>query len=807
MLTILKIKISSLIKSIAIILFYTVLNLYPHISISSIPEPNERCQDVNIEAIYLHLNKSVYVPGEQIWFKGYIYDLDSRLPSTQTNNCFVQLFDEIGNEVYNGIFFVREGNFRGNIKIDLTLKEGRYSLRASTSGMKNFKDDLSYVTDIQVLTSDRTKETIALQDQPEMELVPDQGRITTGIKNGVAVKVSDVQGSVMTFLKGELLDESGKQVTSFKPNEKGIGRFEFVPMKGKKYRAVVHLVNGDKLTGEISPVGGAVGMSINNILEECIIIEISIINKKHTNSTYVLEVSNGLDSKRIQIGMNPGTRKKQFSISRKDIFPGFNNVTLTQNGKTVLERILFNKHNLKLGQEPKVSFVKRENDSLVFRVSMEKSEGIDYELSISVLPSITRAVHHKEDIFSALSLQPFLKERLYMGKGYFNGMDRKKLYNIDLALNAYGKAKKSLKLFLEKPESSYRKAFKLAGKVQGKNSKMASGIILHPTKMQGTMFIPTDENGNFSSNGILVEKGEKLKVTALDQKGKPMAMPLYMNLMIEKFDRRIVHKWIKLFEETKPNDETAPIKQPIHFKKLINKKVEILEEVVLKTEKKPEEETNSSTIQIPFFVKENSIKITKEMVRDFTTIADYILTNSKFTVVDNRPIGGGISINSRLPNSINFDSSVPVFIDDLQLIDLGILSTLTMGEVDTIYIDRIGHGLGLRGGSGGSIRIYTKKIPLDLTVEKSEYMEFAVDRGFENIQDYSNPGYSSFMSPTFLYYGTVDWKPSVTIKSSMDTYIKVPYTGAGELKFIIEGMGKNGNLVSADTTVEIKENF
>ena len=38
------------------------------------------------ETLYLHLNKTTYLSGEEIWFKGYAYDQKNQLTSKATTN-------------------------------------------------------------------------------------------------------------------------------------------------------------------------------------------------------------------------------------------------------------------------------------------------------------------------------------------------------------------------------------------------------------------------------------------------------------------------------------------------------------------------------------------------------------------------------------------------------------------------------------------------------------------------------------------------------------------------------------------------
>ncbi|MCB0382960.1 MAG: hypothetical protein KDD05_06585, partial [Psychroserpens sp.] len=50
------------------------------------------------ENIYLHLNKTVFILEETVWFKAYIYNKDTNKPSINSTNIFVALFNDKGTE-------------------------------------------------------------------------------------------------------------------------------------------------------------------------------------------------------------------------------------------------------------------------------------------------------------------------------------------------------------------------------------------------------------------------------------------------------------------------------------------------------------------------------------------------------------------------------------------------------------------------------------------------------------------------------------------------------------------------------------
>jgi hypothetical protein len=94
-------------------------------------------QDYPMERVYVHLDKQLYKPGEQIWFKAYIsstlYDNNSSLSS----DLYIKVFDVFGNELAWKRYPVENNTATGVIDIPNSVEEGKYLLTAFTGWMKN----------------------------------------------------------------------------------------------------------------------------------------------------------------------------------------------------------------------------------------------------------------------------------------------------------------------------------------------------------------------------------------------------------------------------------------------------------------------------------------------------------------------------------------------------------------------------------------------------------------------------------------------------------------------------------------------
>ena len=106
------------------------------------------------ENIHLHLNKTTFLQGEHLWFKAYIRDQRSKLPSTATTNLHVAIYDATGNLIKRKLLYVENGITHGDFAIDAALDRTNYTLVAWTNYMGNFKALEPFRQKITVLRED-----------------------------------------------------------------------------------------------------------------------------------------------------------------------------------------------------------------------------------------------------------------------------------------------------------------------------------------------------------------------------------------------------------------------------------------------------------------------------------------------------------------------------------------------------------------------------------------------------------------------------------------------------------------------------
>ena len=79
---------------------------------------------------------------------------------------------------------------------------------------------------------------------------------------------------------------------------------------------------------------------------------------------------------------------------------------------------------------------------------------------------------------------------------------------------------------------------------------------------------------------------------------------------------------------------------------------------------------------------------------------------------------------------------------------------------------------------------------------KKRVLERIVENGFEKPDAFYTPKYTTFQSTTFEHLGVIHWEPEVTITQNGMASFNILDTGKDEVVLFIEGMSKDGQLVS-----------
>ena len=103
------------------------------------------------EKIHLHTDRTMYVPGEKIWFKAYVVDVFFHQPLIYSQYAYIELINSSDSLVHR-VMVSRDENdmFHGNIFLSAFIPEGDYTLRAYTRHIENLGDDYFFKKHIRI---------------------------------------------------------------------------------------------------------------------------------------------------------------------------------------------------------------------------------------------------------------------------------------------------------------------------------------------------------------------------------------------------------------------------------------------------------------------------------------------------------------------------------------------------------------------------------------------------------------------------------------------------------------------------------
>jgi hypothetical protein len=766
------------------------------------------------ESIFLHLNKSTYITGEELWFKGYMYDSHKNIPFKATTNVQVRMYDSIGNEIKLKKFIASHGFTNGSFAIDSTYKSGTYYMRASTNWMRNFIEDRSHLQKITIYNHHIPKKKTPSQRAYDIQFLPEGGHLVADISNTVAVKVIDQFGNAVPFKKAILRDEFNYELGTFNSTLYGLSKFDFVPNKTIKYTAEFIFDNGDQIVVDLPKIDNeGIILSVKKYDKKQVSITLKTNNQtrsKIQDKTLSVFIHRDGHAKRFEAKIPDTINYATFLMDIEEFYKGINIITLFDHEIPISERLFFNpKMNLNDSSISISTNLIKDRDSIVVTLNSSSKRK---NLSISVLPENTISYNHKDNILSSLYLKPYIKGSIENPSYYFKNFNKEKEAALDLLLLTQGWSTYSWEnIFNNTPKESY--AFKNGEVIKGRiNVDLAKKekIYLHPGSNFEGQVIPI-KNNKFTLKGIFPKQGDTLKFSIITPKGKLKPAKMYIT---QDFTAPEIQIQETFLSQVKISDkENIPSDLPSFY--TIKDALE-LNEVVLTGRKKRVSESNPN---IPSFIRARVTEVDEDIVIKSRRFAD-IIRSRGYEVVEE--LAGGslsrVSIRLRKQQSfLNLSNAFPsplVYLDGIELFDFDILYGLKTEDVESYYFDRIGTTAGSRGG-GGVIYINTRRNTFgDLPTFHSTYSKknpvkvfnYTIPQGFETSKTFYNPKYTRYDDTAFENFGVIHWEPNaITDQNGNYSFTMFNY-GVENISFFIEGMGEDGELFSIEKQIQMLSN-
>ncbi|MDG1571220.1 hypothetical protein OZ410_02760 [Robiginitalea sp. M366] len=777
-----------------IVYIFLLATLYPFLAlgqpadaVNQTLQAFEKYSELPREVAYVHLNKSIYLKGEDIGFKAYVYDKDNKRPSQETRNLYCVIADSNLRIVKSQLVQISNGVGQGLFELDSLFQTGTYTFRAYTNWMRNFSETNYFEQRLNIVDPETDSALPVQEITPglDAQFLPEGGHAVTGVETVYGVIIKDTRSFGAAGLEGRIEDNRGQEITRFKLNRFGIGRFALTPSAGDSYWAFFEYQGKTYRLPLPQAESQGIGMKLTE-MNTRIGLEFKAKGKRATrNQNYLLTLHNGDSIKALPIQLDE--KDSQIQILRKsDLYKGVNVLTLFDADMTpLLERLYFNAQGLVFHRSDG-PYTRQVADSLEVTFHLpELDPNYFSSLSISVLPECTKSYGSHHNLPSYTLLQPYVKGPIQQASYYFQDWDAKKQYELDNLLLTQGWSSYDWHTLAQKPPPQpifdFEKGISLTVRL---NAAREGKYLILPTANNISQIVETlPGQESFGLDGYFPREGEKISLAAVKENGMSRPIGAYIQFKPSGIPEFKTGGAVVL-----PNPVGARLAEvdipPISFENL--ERLQMLEEVV---------------------ITENLQRTRMEMLRDRSIgKLDYFETNDprRNQFLSNYLSGRGyivdeglgtVQIRARNPNSPN-NSRPIVYLDGVLLTDFDILWRFRLDIVDYIEVNPAGIGSGIMGG-GGVIRIVTDpNLRIGSDPSRNAFNSYDVPLAFGIPKRYYTPVYASHSGPFFEHYGTLDWIPDLRPGPDGQFSLRLKDYGLESFTLYVEGIVNGDDYIS-----------
>jgi len=391
------------------------------------------------EKIYLHFDKSFYIPGETIWFKAYYVNASGNTPASLSNIMYTELIGVKGEVIIQRILEVGNGTANGEFLLPDSLPQGQYQVRAYTNWMRNFDEEYFFSKEILLFDPqkeydnakvDSTKPGMlieSIQENIDLQFFPEGGYLVSGLRSKIAFKAINGSGKGI-YVKGDITDQYGNIITSFESFHLGMGSFFLKSVKGKTYYANINQKNDKRIKIRLPDVSEkGLAMAVDNTSADAISVLIQAneaLLKDNKGEIFLVLQAGGLIYYTAYGNFN-NISPISATIPKKELPAGIAQLTLFNGeGNPECERLVFINPNNALQvkfETDKKAYKPREKVHL--DISVIDSEGHpaegNFSLAVTDAGQVINLEKNSDNILSNLLLTSELKGIIEQPAFYF----------------------------------------------------------------------------------------------------------------------------------------------------------------------------------------------------------------------------------------------------------------------------------------------------------------------------------------------------------------------------------------------------
>lgn len=695
------------------------------------------------EIPYLHMNKTSFIKGEEVWFQAYVVEQNSSKLHPTVSNLYVSIFDDKGIMQDQKLIHIKNGIGKGNFLIDSSFTKRNYFLKASSKWMRNFNEDESFVQKIKVLGNTiKDNSTVKENDFFEFKLFPEGGHLLANTTNNVGILVKNSNNKGIKIKEGKVLNKNKEIVALFKTNEFGLGKINLPFKENQFYILEAVLPNGSRITTTTPTVKNkGLTMQVNNTTEY---FAVNILtNKKTLNSIKNQKFKVFVHNTRKFIDYNfslSDNKTHTLLLNKSNIFKGINIITVfNDENKPILERLIFNESK-SLYTELKVDFLASSKDSISVKLSNNTNETL-YS-SASFLPNGTKASENHHTINTNMLLKPYVKGYIQQPSYYFLPKNKDRFTDLDLLLTTQGWSKYNWNdIFRKAPEKIYEFESGIDISLNfNQKLKKNEKIVIFSGENNLVRTISSTEN-KIGFKNLFIKKGTNIKF-GLQKNGNIFKISPAISYSSGFMNDVMTNNNFKENEELELSNFSYFLKD-----------FEVLQGFELNTLIEPKAITERRSL-INWTKKRGNILAPLDsegssVLLRYNSLEELLYINDLYN----------LGINERDPDVQRY------------------FAIEQINEFDNTMTEMRSRNF----------------------LAKDKFKEFTNQKfpvGFINGKEYYSPIYPSFDNENYKKYGAIFWKSSITISPFSSLKITIPKNAQENIKMNLEGISESGKLMS-----------
>jgi hypothetical protein len=796
-------------KAISFLLLFTAIHI--DLKAQEIPDLLNTAETKYMqEKIYLHTDKNTYSSGETIWFKAYL--AADNLPVAISKTVFAELVNDKGVILQRKMMPVILSGGASDFIIPDSLPDTKLFIRAYTSWMLNFDSSLLCIKPLNVIPKKALAKKVAIAPVYSVNFFPEGGDLVETVESHVAFKATDQDGTPV-FIKGDVVNNKNKVITTFSAVHDGMGFFVLQPLPGETYKAVWKDKAGKLHENNLPPAQKetvTISVSFPEKQLHYTLRRPDSINPVFTKFTVVAQMQQRLMYSAI---INMAKKTVVTAPMLTDSMPD-----------GVLQITVFNASMMPVAE--RLVFVNNNNYSFITDLHLiEKNiikrgrNVIQVDVGGSLLSNLSVAVtdadlnpvsKNEENIYSQLLLSSDLKGYVYNPAYYFSSDEDSVKQHLDLVMmtNGWRRFKWEKLLANQWPVINYEpdNFLTVTGKVIGLTrsafyGRDITGILKTKTGSPSFYNIPVNDKGDFAQSGLYFFDTAKLYYQFSNDKDKSLTSTASFNFKNSFIKAPVLSKEVLAGLLLPDKTDSSVMAKTGNLAALRRSqqsnvgKVQILDEVKIKTKVKSLKQKLEEEYTSGFFGGGDAYT--------FTTEDDPTSRSSPGVLAYLQGKVAGLQISTNGQGMATWrGSATSIFLNENQA-DLSMLQSINMSDVAMIKVFRPPFMGAAGGGAGGAIAIYTKKGGGENPSFKA--LPSVNLYGYSVIREFYSPDYSTSSDPLVKdYRTTLYWSPNIFIDKNVRR-VTLPFFNSDnckKIRVIVEGLNELGQLTREEKIFE-----